>query len=221
MSTNEQNSFTLEPKVWLDGSTVQVPKQRQSLAAIRTFLERLAMQKRRVLSSVNVENVTDEHSNSDALPHGNTRIVAESISLDRLPLSVVERAQKQATEAFSRVESAVVLMTINTGQRANEMWWNIAHTLNRPVVTLALLSEASLKLPPASMNVLQVRNWQLEQLACLIAEVDQVAALEDPLALSEALEERVLSWLDNLIGGLELLHFSLLTGLECECQPEA
>jgi hypothetical protein len=57
---------------------------------------------------------------------------------------------------------------------------------------------------------MQLRRWQLQQLAGIIREVDQACQAGDPTALSDALEKRVLSWLEGLQESLDLLRNLLL-----------
>jgi len=58
---------------------------------------------------------------------------------------------------------------------------------------------------------MQLRRWQLEQLAGIIQEVDRACESDDPTALSDALETRVLPWLEGLLDTLALLRFTLRT----------
>ena len=56
---------------------------------------------------------------------------------------------------------------------------------------------------------MQLRKWQLQQLAAILIEVDEASWSEDSAALSNALEYRVLPWLHGLGTSLELWHDTL------------
>jgi hypothetical protein len=44
----------------------------------------------------------------------------------------------------------------------------------------------------------QLRHWQLEQLAAIIQDAEAACQSDSTIPLSNALENRVLPWLDNL-----------------------
>jgi hypothetical protein len=56
---------------------------------------------------------------------------------------------------------------------------------------------------------MQLRKWQLQQLAVIIKDVDETCWSPTPMALSSALERRVLPWLDGLRATLDLWHETL------------
>jgi hypothetical protein len=64
---------------------------------------------------------------------------------------------------------------------------------------------------------MQLRRWQLQQLAGIIREVDRACQADDPTALSDALEDRVLPWLAGLQETLALLRGTLLVAPEPAC----
>jgi hypothetical protein len=61
----------------------------------------------------------------------------------------------------------------------------------------------------AGANLVQLRNWQLQQLAAILKDVDDACWSDDSAALSNALEYRVLPWLQGLESSLELWHETL------------
>jgi hypothetical protein len=65
-----------------------------------------------------------------------------------------------------------------------------------------------------SASPMQLRRWQLQQLAGIIQEVDRACQTENPTALSDALETRVLPWLEGLLETLALLRLTLRTAPE-------
>jgi hypothetical protein len=66
---------------------------------------------------------------------------------------------------------------------------------------------------------MQLRRWQLQQLAGIIQEVDRACQTENPTALSDALETRVLPWLEGLLETLALLRLTLRTAPETAGRP--
>jgi hypothetical protein len=61
-------------------------------------------------------------------------------------------------------------------------------------------------------SLTQLRKWQLEQIATIIKDVDAVCRAEDSLPLSNALENRVLPWLQNLTELIILWHETAQVG---------
>ena len=81
--------------------------------------------------------------------------------------------------------------------------------LKQPLLTLSLLPETVCRPANGSASLMQLRRWQLEQLAGIIREVDQACQMEDSTALSDALEQRVLPWREGLLETLVLLRATL------------
>jgi hypothetical protein len=74
---------------------------------------------------------------------------------------------------------------------------------------------------PAEENrtsLLQLRKWQLQQLAAVMQDTDAACASDEPTALSNALEFRVLPWLDGLQTSLEVWQTALQAA--CELQEQ-
>src|SRR5215471_6779373 len=122
--------------VTLDGRPVALPPQRRSLAAIRSYIETLALERQRILSSFKVDGACINLS--ARLPtHGNfTQVEAQTIDLSEVPLHLVKTAMVQATEAKTQVLSAITLVLINQASWAREHWWNLIRALNQPILTL-------------------------------------------------------------------------------------
>jgi hypothetical protein len=214
---NHSSSPQGQIKVMLDGQPVGVPPQRRSLAAIRSYLESRALEQQRILWLFSVEG--DAAGSTEALPaHGQfLRVIAQTIGLDQMPLQVVENAMLQTAQAHAKVQRAVTHVLINEAAQGHELWWSLNRELKQPLLTLSLLPEAVWGLANGSASVMQLRRWQLQQLAGIIQEVDQVCQVDDPTALSDALENRVLPWLEGLQQTLALLHPTLLVAPEMTC----
>jgi hypothetical protein len=183
--------------VTLDGETVNLPAGRRSLNSIRCFLEAQSLEKQRVLSAL----VVDGHPANLALPlmdeAGFCRVDAESIALDELPLLLLTTAQQQVDRARESVETAVTLVLINSHAAARELWWNLARQLKEPVLTLSLMPGNVCQLC-GNVSFDRLRKWQLEQIAAIVREVDGACDFMDSLKISDALENRVLPWLQKL-----------------------
>jgi hypothetical protein len=131
-----------------------------------------------------------------------------------MPLQLVENAIQQTGQAHAAVQRAVSQVMINEAARGAELWWSLAQGLKQPLLTLSLLPEAVSGPANGSASPMQLRRWQLQQLAGIIQEVDRACQTENPTALSDALETRVLPWLEGLLETLALLRLTLRTAPE-------
>lgn len=196
----------------MDGLPVTPPLEYRSLPAIRCYLETLALERQRILCSLSVD---DEPVNL-ALPlvnaRGFCRVEAETIPLEEKSLLLLKTALQQADQAREYVETAVTLVLINEIHVARELWWNLARQLKEPVLTLSLLPDNACGPANGRASLTQLRKWQLEQIAVIIKDVDAVCHAEDTIPLSNALENRVLPWLQNLTELIILWHETAKTG---------
>jgi len=182
----------------LDGLLVGLPPGRRSLVAIRSYLETLAMENQRILCSFTVDGELTNLNQSLAARKTFSRIEAETLDLDDLPLQMIRTALQQTVVARKRVESAITLVLINDGLMARECWWDLAQALKSPLLTLSLLPETICGPANGRSSLVQLRKWQLQQLARIIKSVDAACWSEDSAVLSNALETEVLPWLDEL-----------------------
>ena len=191
-------------EVRLDGHTINVPAGRRSFAAIRSYLESYALKYQRVLCALCVDgqpvNLLEPRRSSKPFH----TIEGETMSLSQLPAQLINAALEQTINVRAQVQSAVDLMLINDAHRARELWWGLSLSLKEPLLTLSLLPEKFFNPANGSAPLSQLRLWQLEQLGCVIQEVDDSCDAEDPTVLSDALEKRALPWLDNLLAALKL-----------------
>jgi hypothetical protein len=95
---------------------------------------------------------------------------------------------------------------------AHEVWWNLALALKEPVLTLSLLPDDVCGTSDGHTSATQLRKWQLEQIASIIREVDAACHSKDTIPLSNALENRVLPWLQKLSELIGLWHETVLAG---------
>ena len=198
--------------IWLDGTPVTMPLGRHSPNSIRCHLETLALAKHRVLYSLNIDG--QPVNLSLPLPRFGrfTRIDAESVALDESVLLLLKTAYQQTHHAKESVETALTLVLINDAQVARELWWNLARNLKDPVLTLSLLPDHLCGPSNGRASLKQLRKWQLEQVAAIIRDVDQACHGGDTIQISNALENRVLPWLENFSQLIELWHETALAG---------
>jgi hypothetical protein len=201
-----------EVEITLDGLPVGLPSGHRSLNAIRCHLETLALENHRILYSLSV----DGEPVNLALPLLNQRIVcrveAGTVALEETSLLLLKKAFQQTDLARECVEIALTLVLINNGQVAHEIWWNLASVLKEPVITLSLLPENTCELFDNRTSLAQLRKWQLEQIAAIIRDVNEACHSEDTIPLSDALENRVLPWLQSLSELISLWHETALAG---------
>ncbi len=199
-------------EVLLDGLPVELPSECRSLAAIRCHLEALALGRQRILYSLSV----DGQPVNRALPlRGReifSRVEAGTVALEETSLRLLKKAFQQTEYAREIVETALTLVLINNGDVAHEIWWNLALILKEPVLTLSLLPENVSGAADGCTSSLQLRKWQLEQVAAIIQDVDEACRSQNSLPLSDALENRVLPWLQNLGEFICLWHETVLAG---------
>jgi len=214
-------SFSGEIEVKLDGALIAIPSERRSFNAIRAYLESLALRQQRILCWLSVDGEAVNLTQPRTVTGPFSQIEAETMNLSEVPLQLIKAALLQTDIARSRVQTAVELVLINDGCRARELWWTISTMLKEPLLTLSLLPETIFGRGNSRAPLLQLRKWQLQQLGGVIKDVDNVCDSEDTLLLSEALEERVLPWLNKLHDSLELWHETVSTGLRAEACHES
>jgi len=201
-----------EIEVMLDGLPVGMPPGRRTLVAIRSYLEMLAMENQRILCSFTVDGELTNPNEFRALRKTFKRVEAETLDLDDLPLQIIGTALQQTIAARKRVESAITQVLINEGTMARECWWDLAQVLKAPLLTLSLLPETICGPANGGASLVQLRKWQLQQLARIIKGVDAACWSEDSAVLSNALETEVFPWLGELIKFISLWQETAAAG---------
>lgn len=198
--------------VKLDGLSVEIPPERRSLSGICAYLESMALQRQRILCSLVVDgepiNLTQPPSGAKTFAN----IEAETMGLHDVPLQLIKAALQQTICVREQVQTAIELVLINEGGRAQELWWNLSLALKEPLLTVSLLPERICGSGEGQASLMQLRKWQLQQLGAVIQDVNNACAWDSPLVLSDALEIRVLPWLENLREFLTLLQETVLCG---------
>ena len=197
--------------VTLDSEMVVLPVGRNSLNAIRSYLESLALAGQRVLAVLAVDGCPVNLSLPLVDQPAFCRIDAETLSLEELPLLLLTTAGQQVDRARAAVEAALTLVLINNPATARELWWNLACQLKDPVLTLSLMPENLCRLC-CDTSFHQLRRWQLEQIAIIVRKVDCACDAQDNILLSDALEKLVLPWLEKLNEHIQLWREATLAG---------
>lgn len=197
--------------VRLDGLSVEIPPERRSLSGICAYLESIALQRQRILCSLIVDgepiNLTQPPSGSKTF----ASIEAETMGLPDVPAQLTKAALQQTIFVREQVQAAIDLVLINEGGRVQELWWSLSLALKEPLLTLSLLPEGLCGRCEGQASLMQLRKWQLQQLGAVIQDVNNACDWDNPLVLSDALEIRVLPWLEKLQEFLTLLQETILS----------
>ena len=153
----DSSSVREDIQVLLDGSPVELPDERRSLSAIRSYLETLALERQRVLYSFSVDGAPVS-SRANLAPIGFSRIEAETFDLDEMPVRIIDMAIQQATHAQKQVQSAISMVLVNDGRMAREFWWDLTRDLKQPLLTLTLLPDHSCGFSYRGASVSQLRE---------------------------------------------------------------
>lgn len=197
-------------EVKLDGLPLEIPAERRSLRGICSYLESVALHQHRILCSLAVDgapiNLTQPPDDEKSF----ASIEAETMGLHDVPAQLIKAALQQAVSLRERVQSAVSIVMINERERVEDLWWGLSLALKEPLLTLSLLPESSYGVGAGQASFTQLRKWQIEQLGNVIRDVNLACDWEDPTVLSDALELRVLPWIENLTASLKLWHETML-----------
>jgi hypothetical protein len=210
MTTNISTEHQL--RVSLDGQPLTIPPEMRSFKALCSHLNSLAGERQRVVSSLSVE-VESKYLQAAApnrMPR--CRITAKTTNADRLHVNIIRTALQQVETARALVQEAVVHVQVNDGCVATEYWGGLSEHLEEPLVTLSALPENICSSSATQTATTQLRQWQFEQLAAMRDDVDEACRRKDGRAILNALEHRVLSWLNNLHATLALWLEMLLLG---------
>jgi len=191
-------------EVKLDGVPIDLPSERHSFVAIRSYLERLALEQQRMLCWLTVDGQQFNLAQPRMPLEPFSRVEAETMSLREVPAQLIRGALHQTAAVHARLQTTVELVMINDPAFARELWWNVSVALKEPLLTLSLLPDNICGPENGRASLAQLRKWQIQQLGAVIREVDDACDSEDAAVLAEALEKRVMPWLDKLQKSLEL-----------------
>ncbi len=205
------DSFPGEVEVKLDGTPILVPSERRSFNAIYSYLESVALQQQRILCWISVDGESVNLTQPKPPMNHFVQVEGETMGLNEVPAQLIKAALLQTAAVRSRIQSAVERVLINDSRRGRELWWTLAIALKEPLLTLSLLPETICGPSNGRASLMQLRKWQLQQLGCVIKDVDAACCAEDSAALADALEKRALPWLDKLHESLELWQEAILS----------
>ncbi len=206
MCDNPGSENQHEVELLLDGLPVELPSGQRSLNAIGCYLEMLALEKQRVLHSLSVDGQPVNPALPLVNPGNFCRVEAGTVALQDTSVLLLNTALQQTHHARECVETAITLVLINNACVAHEVWWQLARQLKQPVLTLSLLPDN------CHTPLTQLRRWQLEQIAAIIRAVDETCHSADVIPLSNALENRVLPWLQKLGELISLWRETVMAG---------
>lgn len=198
-------------EILLDGSPVKLPPGRRSLNGIQSYLETLALERQRVLCHLTIDGLPTNLCRPAMNKRNFARVEARTFELDDMPLQLIRTALEQTVEAQSEVHSAIAVVQVKDGIVAREFWWNLARQLKQPLLTLTLMPEKLCGYTYGGVSPTQLRKWQLQQLGMIMKDIDEACWAADPRVLANALERRVLRWLESLQASLELWLETLLS----------
>lgn len=207
--------------VKLDGHSVDIPPERRSLVGICAYLEAMALRKERILCSLVVDGEPVNLTQPPTSVKSFANIEAETMGLNEVPVQLIRAALQQTIFVQEQVQSAVELVLINDGQKAQELWWNLSLALKEPLLTLSLLPEGICGPAHGQASLMQLRKWQLQQLGEIIQDVNNASAWDNASMLSDALELRVLPWLEKLQASLELWQQTVVSGVRARRRSAA
>jgi hypothetical protein len=197
-------------EILLDGSPVKLPPGRRSLNGIQSYLETLALEQQRILCHLTIDGLPTNLCRPASSNRNFARVEARTFELDDMPLQLIRTALEQTAHAQSEVLSAISVVQVKDGIVAREFWWNLARQLKQPLLTLTLMPEKLCGYSYGGVSPTQLRKWQLQQLGMIMKEIDEACWAADPRVLANALESRVLRWLESLQASLQLWLETLL-----------
>ena len=207
--------------VKLDGHAVEIPPERRSLGGICAYLEAMALRQERILCSLIVDGESINLTQPPVALKSVASIEAETMGLNEVPVQLIRAALQQTVFVREQVQSAVELVLINEGQQAQELWWNLSLALKEPLLTLSLLPEGICGPTHGQASLMQLRRWQLQQLGEIIQDVNNASDWVNAPMLSDALEMRVLPWLEKLEASLELWQETILSSIQSRSRRAA
>jgi hypothetical protein len=195
--------------VSLDGNRIALPSDMKSFRAICSYLSSLAQRQRRIVASFSVEIEPIYLAAAWPNRRPSCRVAATTARTETLHLGIVQTALRQVEDARQLARSAIIGVQINDGC-VTDSWSELREQLEEPLKTLNALPEEFCDSPTAQGS--RLRQWQFEQLAAVRSDMDEACRRNDGAAILNALENRVMSWLNNLRDLLSLWRETLLLG---------
>jgi hypothetical protein len=187
------------PVISLDGKPIEVmPNALESLASIRAQLELMALRQDRVLSGLSVDGIEVSllHPPDWASPFHT--IAGRTISLHDYSQQLLLRVLQQVDQVCHRTEELVLLVLINEWPAMDWLWRTLQSDIQAPMVKLGLLQEFLNLQPQSADTPANQLGLFWREFRATWHRLDEVYLRQDKLALSDALEQDLLPWLNNL-----------------------
>ncbi len=187
-------------QVILDGKRLTVPPQAaSSFRELFSYLEQMAIQGQRVLSSVCVDGIEVRSPGLKAAWEPFQQVEANTISFQDLGHHVVSVAREQVGNLLSRVEAVHMVVLINDWPVAQRLWWELVPDFKTPMLELSFLQELwgdrlrDFRVGTQSL----AEHW--DQIGQIQAELElTLQRRNDLVEFSDLLERRLLPWLRDL-----------------------
>jgi hypothetical protein len=199
-------------RVTIDDEPINLPDWlSDTLPAIQTYLECMAMKKERVLWSLAVDGIRVDLADGLEATGAYRRIEAQTIGFKELSRHLVSAGESKIHDLLVQVEEASLLVLINDWRFCRRLWREWEPQFREPLFSLRALRELNGKkiaklLPSHGMAKM------VEELSVISCEAETIfdaheadEELFDPILFSELLDCTLLPWLRNLD-----LHFSRL-----------
>lgn len=198
--------------VSLDGQSIALPTGMNSIRAICAYLSSLAQREQRIIAafSVEIEPIYLAAIRPQKSPA--CRIAAKTAGAETLHLGIIQTALAEVEDVRQLVRGAITEVQLNDGYIARDQWRELGEQLQRPLDTLNALPRHFGQAMETQASPDQLRRWQFEQLSAVRNDVDEACRRNDAAAVLNALESRVMSWLNNLRDLLSLWRETLLLG---------
>lgn len=200
-------------QVTMDGQPVDLPDWLgESLDAIKTYLECIAMKEERVLWTLQVDGIKLDLAEPDLLIDAFNSVRANTISYDELAERLVTAGRTKVHELLTELEPAVLNVLINDTAFAERLWYDWEPQLREPLFSLRALSELKRTNRTAPFDSALLPTY-LDQLGFTCSEVESLFVRNqfdensaDLVSLSEILDFTLIPWLRNLDALFQRLH---------------
>jgi hypothetical protein len=198
--------------VTIDDHPVTLPKWlSDTLPAIQTYLECMAMKKERVLWTLEVDgnriDLAQGHEAVDCFQ----RIEAQTIGFRELGGHLISAGRTKISELVTQIEEAALLVLINDAPVLQRFWREWEPQLREPLFSIRALQELNGKKLPKMIQGQSISKC-LEELSMIVCEVETLLFVADesgkeidPIPFSELLEYTLLPWLRNVDGYLSTI----------------
>ena len=186
-------------QVTLDGQPTEVPEPMwNSLVAVYTHLESIVLRRNALLVSLMVDGIPIRLEKPMVPLRLFRRVEAYTARFDDFAIHLVPSLQRKLQQLHQRMVVAAELAIINEWPATVRLWWDLLPDLKEPLLILNLL--ARLPMPGGGMepNYTELLKQCDARLNVILREMDKVVAAQEPLMLSDLLEQQLCPWLREL-----------------------